>query len=247
MKPTRKRTTRLMAFGPALVMMCVTAYVASGASVVGSAAAVSTAGVQGTVATAGSSDPDVSDPDCAGENSATGETLAAGWESALTMTGGAGAGCTLTFWTNNGNGATVNYADDYGGATFFCLDGAPGGTADATRICGIDNQNVGNVAPGGAIANGDDEFGIALTDVTGGGGATNGTGATGTPVATPATTDAVWWPITAATQQLCRTTTSNTAATLANCTFKLGGSGEGATQGAGTYYGRAVLTITQNP
>jgi hypothetical protein len=40
---------------------------------------------------------------------------------------------------------------------------------------------------------------------------------------------------------------SNTSGTSASCTFKLGGSGEGATQGAGTYYGRALLTITQNP
>lgn len=243
MKPTRKRATRLMAFGPALVMICVTAYVASGASVVGSASAVSTAGVTGSVATAGSSDPDVSSATCAGETSTTGEALAVGWESALTMTDG----CDLTFWTNNGNGATVNYADDYGGTTFFCIDGAPGGLADASRVCGTDNQNVGNVVAGGAIANGADAFGIALTAVSGGGGATNGTGATGTPVATPTTADAVWWPITAATQQLCRTTTSNTSTTLANCTFKLGGSGEGATQGAGSYYGRAVLTITQNP
>lgn len=242
MKPTRKRATRLMAFGPALVMICVTAYVASGASVVGSASAVSTAGVTGTVATAGSSDPDVSSGTCSGETSATGEALAAGWESALTMTDG----CQLTFWTNNGNGATVNYADDYGGATFFCLDPTPGGTG-VGRVCGTDNQNVDNTPAAGAIANGSDRFGIALTAVSGGGGATNGTGATGTPVATPGVADAVWWPITAATQQLCRTTGSNTSGTLANCTFKLGGSGEGATQGAGSYYGRAVLTITQNP
>ncbi|MCW2921991.1 MAG: hypothetical protein JWL76_1865 [Thermoleophilia bacterium] len=243
MKPTRKRATRLMAFGPALVMICVTAYVASGASVVGSASAVSTAGVQGTVSTAGSADPDVSSATCAGENAAGGEALGAGWESSLTMTNG----CLLTFWTNNGNGATVNYADDYGGTTFFCKDGTPGGTADATRICGTDNQNVDQVPAGGAIANGSDKFGIALTAVSGGGGATNGTGATAAPVATPGVTDAVWWPIDAATRQLCKTTASNTSGTLANCTFKMGGSGEGATQGAGTYYGRALLTITQNP
>lgn len=242
MKSPRKRTARLLAFGPALVMICVTAYVASGASVVGSATGA-TAGVEGTVATAGSSDPNVSDASCAGEQTTAGEALAAGWEASLTQTDG----CLLTYWTNNATGASVNYRDDHGGATFFCTDPTPG-TDPLDRICGTDNRNVDNVLAGNtAIANGSDQFGIALTAVSGGGGATTGSGSTGTPVLAPTTASAVWWPITASAQQLCRTTSSNTSTTLANCTFRLGGSGEGATQGAGTYYGRAALTITQNP
>ena len=171
MKSTRKRATRLMAFGPALVMICVTAYVASGASVVGSASAVSTAGVTATVATAGSSDPDVSDPSCAGETSAAGEALAAGWESALRTTGG----CMLSFWTNDPQGATVSYANDFADGTFFCIDTDPG--VGVTRDCSADNTRAENVAAGGAIANGDDEFGIALTGLSGGGNVTNGSGA----------------------------------------------------------------------
>lgn len=249
MKSPRKRTARLLAFGPALVMICVTAYVASGASVVGTATGAATAGVSGTVATAGSSDPDVSDASCTGETSSGGEALAAGWESSLTQTNG----CLLSFWTNNGTGATVNYADDHGGATFFCYDPTPGNETTPDRQCGTDTRNVGNVLANSAIANGSDQFGIALTAVSAGTAtstdATNGAGAEpeASIVAAPTTTDAVWWPITAAAQELCKTTTSNTSTTLASCTFRLGGSGEGPTQGAGTYYGRAALTITQNP
>ncbi|MCB0879817.1 MAG: hypothetical protein KDC46_12665 [Thermoleophilia bacterium] len=243
MKPTRtRRTRRLLAFGPALVAICITAYAASGVSVVGSASAVSTAGVSGTVATAGSSDPDVSDGSCSGETAVAGEALTAGWESNLTTTNG----CLLSFWTNNATGATVSYADDHGGTTFFCLDPTPGVTP-GDRDCSADNKRVENAGSGVAIANGSDLFGIALTALSGGGGVTNGTEATGTPVVNPGTGDAVWWGITSSAQDLCTTTTSNTSGSLANCTFKMGGSGEGATQGAGTYYGRAVLTISQNP
>ncbi len=229
MKPTRKRATRLLAFGPALVLMCVTAYVASGASVVGSASAVSTAGVTGTVSTAGSADPDVSSGTCAGETAVGGEALAANWETTLTMTNG----CLLTFWTNNGNGATVNYVDDYGGTTFFCKDGAPGGAADATRICGTDNQNVDNEGGDHLIANGGDEFGIALTALSGP--AVSGAHAAAVPVANPTTTDAVWWGVTNSARELCKTTSSNTSGTLANCTFKMGVSRERENQGAGSY------------
>jgi hypothetical protein len=251
MKLPTKRTRRLLAFGPALVVICTTAYVASGVSVIGSASAVSTAGVSGTVSTAGSVDPDVSDGSCTGEQLAAGEALPGTWESTLQTTNG----CMLTFWTNNGSGATVSYANDNPGSPFFCLDPTPGELIDTDRVCGTDNQNVDDapvVAGGAAIANGSDRFGIALTAITGGAGgtdATNGSGAEpkGTVVASPGVADAVWWPITAAAQELCETTTSNTSGTLANCTFKMGGSGEGATQGAGPYYGRAVLTITQNP
>lgn len=241
MKSTRKRMTRLLAFGPAVVLVSMTAYVASGASVVSSATAVSTAGVTGTVATAGSTDPDVTDATCAGETSAGGEALGATWTSTLQTTNG----CKLTFWTNNATGATINYADTFGAAAagFFCLDPTPGTGTPADRDCSSDAKMADDVPAGGAIANASDRFGIALTAL--GGGATNGTGATGTPVVNPSTTDAVWWPI-SASAQLCKTTTSNTSGTPADCTFKLGGSGE-ATQGAGTYYGNATLTITQNP
>jgi hypothetical protein len=241
MKSSRKRMTRLLAFGPAFVMICVTAYVASGASVVGSASAVSTAGVTGTVATAGSTDPDVTDATCTGENSVSGEALAATWTSTLQTTDG----CKLSFWTNNATGATINYSDTFGAAAaaFFCIDPTPGTGTPGDRDCSTDAKRADDVPAGGAIGNASDKFGIALTSL--GGGAVNGTGATGTPVASPATTDAVWYPI-SATAELCKTTVSNTSGTPADCTFKLGGSGE-ATQGAGTYYGNATLTITQNP
>ena len=241
MKSTRKRMTRLLAFGPALVLVCTTAYVASGASVVSSATAVSTAGVTGSVATAGSADPDVSDASCAGETSAGGEALAADWTSTLRYTDG----CQLSFWTNNATGATVNYADTFGAAAaaFFCLDPTPGTATPGDRDCSTDPKRADDAGAGTAIANGSDAFGIALTAVANG--ATNGTGATGAPVANPTTASAVWYPI-SATAELCKTTTSNTSATAATCQFKIGGSGE-ATQGAGTYYGNATLTITQNP
>jgi hypothetical protein len=87
---------------------------------------------------------------------------------------------------------------------------------------------------------------MALTATGGGGGISSGTGATAAPVANPTTADAVWYPITVAPQQLCDTNTSNTSGTAATCTFRMGGSGE-TTQAAGSYYGEALLTITQNP
>jgi hypothetical protein len=241
MKSTRKRMTRLLAFGPALVLVCATAYVASGASVVSSATAVSTAGVTGTVATAGSSDPDVTDASCAGETSVGGEALAATWTSTLQYTNG----CLLSFWTNNATGAHVDYVDTFGAAApaAFCLDPTPGVATPGDRDCSTDAKRADDSGAGAAIANGGDAFGIALTAL--GGGATNGTGATAAPVANPTTASAVWYPI-SATAELCKTTVSNTSGTPATCQFKIGGSGE-ATQGAGTYYGNATLTITPNP
>lgn len=241
---TSKRT-KLFAFTPALVVIGITAMTASGVSVVSGATAASTVGLSASVAAAGSSDPDVSAGGCDGDGAASAEVrelLPTGFESSLQMTDG----CTLTFWTNNAKGATVLYANALAGAAFLCVDPSYG-TVPTDRKCDP-NTSLANVPAAGAIANGTDKFGIALTATpTGGGGVVNGTGATATPVLTPTATDAVWYPVTATAQELCKTGTSNTSTTLANCMFKLGGSGEGPTQGAGTYYGRAQLTITQNP
>lgn len=263
MKPTRKRATRLLAFGPAFVMICVTAYVASGASVVGSATGAE-AGVQATVTSSITSDADlINNANCTGAGSETdnaGASLSGGagaWTTTLQQTDG----CTLEFSTNSANGAVVTYNNAFDAApdpdVFFCLDGDANLTDTVVaRNCSADNTRAENAGSGVAIADGSDLFGLALTSLSGGGAAdlqsgayvaaaaTDGPGATGAPVATPTTASPVWYGITKASQGLCHTKSSHV--TEAACGFKFGGSGEGATQASGRYYGRAEITLTVN-
>ncbi len=241
MKSSRKRFTRLMAFGPALVIVCVTAYAASGVSIVGSATGASTVGVTGSVGVAASADPDLTGGDCADDG--TNETLAAAWAT----TGAFTDGCTITFYTNNTAGAEVLFEDDNGSATnFFCGDADPtAGYQAGTRDCATDVNAVDNVA---GTAGGDpitaDTFGIGLTALGGGGSPAAGSGVEAAQAAALAT--AMWYPINSTQAQLCTSTAPNTSSTQTSCTFALAGQGEGVTQGAGDYLGTVRLTQQAN-
>lgn len=264
MKSPSKRTKRLMAFAPALIVMCATAYVASGVSVVGTATGAD-AGVQATVAGSITTDAQLIDnANCTGAGSETDNAgamlsgAAGDWANTLEQTNG----CTLEFATNSAKGAVVTYNNAFNAIgdpdVFFCLDGDANLTDTVvTRDCSTDNTRAENAGDGVAIGNASDQFGLALTGLTGGGSADlqsgayvagaglDGAGATATPVATPGTSDAVWYGITKASKGLCHTKLPDS--TDAACTFKFGGSGEGATQASGRYYGRASFVITANP
>ncbi len=239
MKPTRKRATRLLAFGPALVMVCVTAYVASGASLVSGATAASTVGVAGTVGVLGSGDPDPGS-DCDDGDGYKG--FPADWRSNAQVT----TGCTVEFYTNNGLGTAVMFEDANGSATnFFCGDADPTpGYQSGTRDCDTDSNALDNVAPNSAVGNNSDTFGIGLTAIGGGGSPTFGTGVEAAQPASAAT--AMWYPINNTQRQLCRSTAPNTSATTATCTFAFAAAGEGATQGAGDYLGTMNLVLQPN-
>lgn len=242
-RPPMSRRHKLLAAAPALVVIGITALTASGLSVVTGATAASTVGVTGTVATAGSADPEITNPgaDCADDG--TNETLANfGTNFAATD------GCRVDFYTNNVDGAEVLFEDDFGAAgAFFCSDGDPtAGIQMGTRSCATDLGRLDNVpAQGSTILSSSDRFGLALMTAAGGGTVAAGSGVSA-PDATPDGTEAIWSPIDTTQRQLCTTSTPNTSGTLANCQFAFGGAGEGAGQGSGDYYGRIRLTIQQN-
>ncbi|MCW2925407.1 MAG: hypothetical protein JWM98_2811 [Thermoleophilia bacterium] len=234
---TSKRT-KLLAFAPALLVVGVTAVVASGASMVSGATAASTVAVNGTVASTFSTSPTTGTG--SGPTSCTDETLVN-----FTGTFAASDGCQISFTSNNPTGAEVvmtnNSATD---PAFFCAD--PDGAGAAVRTCASDAVRLEDlVGTGNTIPAASDFFGIALMSV-GGTGATTGTTVAGSgvsaPNAAPTGASAVWAgiPKLAATSQLCKITENN--ATTSTCQFKFGGSGEGATQSAGDYTGTLKLT-----
>lgn len=236
MKPTRKRVTRLMAFGPAIVMICVTAFVASGASVVGGATA-STVNITGSVT--GSASIDATPTGGTGATGCADEDLDT-FETGFDVTNG----CRITFATNYAAGGYVDFADALGGAAFFCSDGVTG--VGGTRDCTVAANRVENVAANGsAIA--DDTVGLALTAVAGGFGGTDATGGTGVaaPDATPTAIETIWSPINGTARRLCDTTQPNGVGTEATCDFVVGADGS-ATTGAGDYTGQISLTTQSN-
>lgn len=229
---SKKRTSRLLAFGPALVMICATAFVASGVSVVGSATgASSTLDVTGSVAAGMSVTPDTTSACTGGTNAiaAIGDFSDGAYHQA-------GAPCTISFATNSTNGAYVTI-DDANAVPFFC-------TASCAAASNDSVENVAAAAGGSALGN--DNFGVALTAV----------GGTPAPVAgtnfeidpTPGTqtgAETIWAPVDAAPARMCETSALTTA--TQSCTFTFAVDGQGATQTAGSYTGTANILATANP
>lgn len=238
-KKTRSRRARLLAFTPALVCIGVTAFVASGASLVPGASAVTTVGVSGTVSSTFTADPTAGGG--SGPTSCTDETLTS-FDSAFA----ASDGCQISFTTNNINGATVTMDNALSGANdangFFCAD--PAGAAP--RDCGAagaagTEARLDNVAAVNSTITAD-TFGVALMSIGGSGGVSAGAGAP-TVNAAPTAATPVWNPIPAngAGTVLCQTSGPNSG-TSSTCQFKFGGRGSGASQGAGAYSGSLRLT-----
>jgi hypothetical protein len=220
------RRQKLIAFAPALIVGCMTIYVASGASVV-SGATASTVNISGSVN--GSVATDATLSGCA-------DTALDTFEAGYDVT----SGCTVTFAANYGAGAEVQFEDNNNGnAAFFCSDGVVG--AGGTRSCATAEDRVENVAANSAITN--DTLGIALTGMTGAG---NDTGTRGSAFidaadvdSSPTAAEAIWYPITDADQELCFTTLASSTSTT--CTFVVGADGDAATA-SGDYTGQIDLT-----
>jgi hypothetical protein len=241
MKNIRSRRARLLAFAPALVCIGVTAFVASGASLVSGASAVTSVNVTGTVSTTLATDPVIT-----GGGGATGcadETLASGFASAFRVSNG----CQVSINSNGLNGVSVLMDNNNAAANdangFFCVD-ADGAGAGA-RDCGtVGNQEarLDNVTGVNQTVNAADTFGVTLMAVAGSGSPAAGTGAPTLSGATPTAAAAVWneIPDNGAATQLCRTAGPNT--TDATCQFAFGGQGSGATQSSGDYSGTLRLT-----
>ena len=225
--PLNKRVTRLLAFGPALVIILATAYVASGASVVGSASG-STVNITGSVASSVSTNATLTG--CADQDLAT-------FEAGFDQTDN----CTVEFAANYATGAEVQFEDNNNGnPAFFCSDGVVG--AGGVRDCSVAGNRVENVGANAAITN--DTLGIALTALAGTEVPTRGSAFIDAADvdATPTAAEAIWYPITDADQELCFTTAPNTSSL---CTFRVGADGDAAT-GDGDYTGQIDLTTAQH-
>jgi hypothetical protein len=231
--PRSKRVTRLLAFGPALVMVSVTAWVASGASVVGTATGASTVGVTGTVSSSFSTDPGITGG--GGASGCADESVGAGFAS----TAAASNGCTITFSSNNATGAHVVFDNNNAGAVdFFCGD--PDGAGALPRDCATNGNTVDDLVGSGnmIVAEG---FGLALKSVGGDAGTARGSGISALNPA--ATLGAASWsgiPDQGSAVELCDFPSANT--TNSTCNFAFGALGKGGTQGAGDYSGTLRLT-----
>ena len=231
--PRSKRITRLMAFGPALVVICVTAYAASGVSLVGSATGASTVGVTGTVSTSFSTDPTTT---TGGGPTACDDESVGSFASAFV----ASNGCTLTWSSNNGTGSEIVFENDNAGAVdFFCGD--PDGAGALPRDCTTNSNTVDDlVGTGNTLAT--EGFGLALVSTGGDAGTTNGAGVSAAFGSVPAATDAVWAgiPDQGSSVRMCSIPGPN--ATNSNCNFVFGALGKGGVQGAGDYSGTLRVT-----
>ena len=236
MQKVAKRT-KFLAFLPALVAVGVTAFVASGASIISGATAASSVGVDGSVTNSITVNPGLGSG--AANVNCTGESIGTSFAATFQPSDG----CQLSFSSNGPNGAEVvfeNTAANAGQAAFFCSDGITG--AGGTRSCATNAGRLENASgTPGAIADGSDLFGIALRAVGGDGGTTTGTNMAAAD-ATPTGPESIWVGIanTGTTRQLCRSTGPNT--TGSTCDFVFGGSGSGGTQGSGDYSGTMDVT-----
>ncbi|MCW2971936.1 MAG: hypothetical protein JWN72_209, partial [Thermoleophilia bacterium] len=230
----RSKRSRLLVFAPTLICIGVVAFIASGASIVPGANAVTAIGVTGTVNSTFTVDPGSTGGSgitgCADES--IGTTFAA--------TAAMSNGCQISVTSNSVNGVTVTFDNNNAAANdangFFCAD--PDTAGPLPRECGAVGalgNRVGNVS-GTNKAIGANKFGLALRAVGGDGGIAAGAGAP-TVDATPTTAETIWNEIHAngAGTALCATTGPNT--TGSTCDFVFGGQGQGAAQGAGAYTG----------
>lgn len=231
----QKRTKKMLAFTPALIAICATAYVASGVSVVGSATGASTVDVSGTVGSSFSADPDVSG--CAAQS------VGGSFATAAAMS----AACPIKFSSNNGTGSELVFENDNVATdlAFFCADPDRDDSVPINGPLARDCSAAGNrvedatAAPQAIASN---RFGLALESVTGDTGGLGGTGVAA-PDSSPTTGESIWVgvPDLASPAQMCRYPGPNTS-TGTTCTFRFGAQGQGATQGAGHYTGTLRLT-----
>ena len=223
------RRQKLVAFGPAIVVIGLTAALATGWSLIPGAGAASTLTVGGTVSAGMSVNPDTATA-CAGTNSTSVGDFSDG------AFHGSAANCTVSFATNSVNGANVTI-DDADAIPFLCTGSCTAGSNNTV-------ENVTAAAGGAALA--DDTFGVALVSVAG----------TPAPVAganfkvdpSPASQtggEAIWGPIDAAPANICQTSAVTTV--TQSCTFGFGVDGQGATQTSGSYSGTANILATANP
>ncbi|MCW2961343.1 MAG: hypothetical protein JWM90_1730 [Thermoleophilia bacterium] len=239
MQKTTKRT-KLIAFVPALVVIGITAFAASGASIITGATAASSIGVGGSVTTSITTNPTV-DGSVGGTGCAS-ETIGTTFANAS----GVSDGCQITFSSNGGNGAEVRFENAETAAgqieAFFCADadGAGPGTRTCTAPAGrLEDRPA---APGALAA---DQFGIALRAVAGDGGTPTAGAGVAAADASPLAGDLIWVgvPANGASAQLCHSTAPNTTGTT--CDFVFGGYGAGtASQGSGDYTGTLNVTTT---
>jgi hypothetical protein len=230
MRTKSKRSTKLLAFAPALVIIGITAITASGLSVV-SGATASTVNIDGSVSgnVSTNADPDTLGPS---ETNCTDETLGSSFATVDAFT----SGCQLAFATNYGPGAEIIFDNNnVGDAAFFCND--PDGAAALPRACA--SGSLGADDGDGVLEAG--EVGLQLQHVAGDGGNAAGSdvtlgagGAAGAatiadPIASINDTD----------RQLCATTGPSTNST---CRFTVAGRGTGATQASGDYTGTIRFT-----
>lgn len=226
---TISRRQKLLAFGPALAAIGLTAVAASGASIIpGATAASSTLTVNGNVVAGMSVTPDTTNA-CGGTASTGVGDFSNGAFVAATSS------CTVSFATNSTAGANVTIDDSTDATPFFIT-----GLGDA------DNNTLDNVtAVAGGTTLGDDMFGVALTATAGSPLPAAGPNfeIDGTPGAVAGET--IWGPIAAAPANICQTTALTS--TTQSCTFTFGVDGQGPTQTAGTYSGTANVLATANP
>jgi hypothetical protein len=231
MSPKLSRRHKLLAFAPALVVIGITAAVASGISIIPGASAANTVTVNGTVTATMSVASDTSTAACGG---GTPGILSVGdfSDGAYHASGGA---CTITYATNDPTGAHVTISDNDATAPFFCT--APCVAASNNAV-----ENPAGTPGGAALAN--DQFGVALASMSGTPAPTKGTNYAA-PNAAPLGTDAVWAPVGTAAATVC---TTNAATTVnETCGVKFGVDGQGATQTSGSYSGVANFVAVTGP
>lgn len=223
------RRSRAVAWIPAAMVVTASAMTVAGVSLVPGATAASSVAVTGVVAPSISTNPALS-ATC----TTPADQLLTSFASAFDATNG----CTVTFDTNDPDGAEVVFDNQANDAAFLCNDKDGGGIG--VRACADGSITDAGATPEAIDAN---QAGLALTAL-GGTAPAAGTGV-GTIAAFNANTagvadaaDLIWVGIDAG-RQLC-STPDPTAGTT--CTFMVGARGAGANQAAGTYRGTVDLT-----
>jgi hypothetical protein len=223
------RRHKLLAFAPALVVIGITAAVASGISLVpGAGAASSTITIDGSVSAGMSVTPDTTAA-CAGSSTVSFGDFTTGAPVV------SGSGCTVSFATNSTNGANVSI-DDTDAAPFFCT-----GACTAASNLSVENVAANAVTHGTALS--DDTFGVAVTGTAGT--PAPAAGANFTIDGTPTAAEAIWGPVAAAPSNLCETTAVTSV--TQSCSFAFGLDGQNSTNTPGAYGGTANVLATANP
>jgi hypothetical protein len=145
------------------------------------------------------------------------------------------ANCSMSFNTNDALGGTISITNNLAQPSFFCTTGCS--VAGHTAFADLGAGPV-KLDPNSGLNQG--AFGMAVKSLT---------GATSDLSAADASADsaggagtAEWYPITAASQNVCHTSAPTAGST---CVLTLGGEAD-ASQQSGSYSGQAALTATAN-